>query len=198
MSHPQTTAVTSKGSWMTQDVVVDGRARAAVGVLAFALAITLGAQVAVYMPFTPVPITLQTLFVVLAGAVLGARLGALAAAAYVLVGAAGAPVFANGGGGVGWLLGPTGGYLLAAPLAALVTGSVAGRERRAPRALAGLALGVLTMYAGGVAQLQVLTGQPLAAVLALGVYPFLPGDALKVMVALSIVRGARATSFRRF
>lgn len=185
-------------SWMGQEVVVDRRARAAVGVLAFALAIGFGAQVAVYLPFTPVPITLQTLFVVLAGVVLGPRLGALASGAYVLVGAMGAPVFANGGGGLPWLFGPTGGYLLAAPVAAVVAGSVAGRGAGALRTLAGLALGVLAMYVGGITQLQVLTGEPLAAVLALGVYPFLAGDALKIVAALWIVRGARATSFGRF
>lgn len=185
-------------SWMAQDVVVDGRARAAVGVLAFALAITFGAQVAVPLPFTPVPITLQTLFVVLGGVVLGPRLGALAAGVYVLVGAAGAPVFSNGAGGLPWLFGPTGGYLLAAPLAALVAGAVAGRQGGAPRTLTGLALGVLTMYAGGVVQLQALTGESLAAVLALGAYPFLAGDALKVVAALWIVRGTRGTSFGRF
>ena len=185
-------------SWLGQEVVVDRRARAAVGVLAFALAIMLGAQVALYLPLTPVPITLQTLFVVLAGVVLGPRLGALAAGAYVAVGALGAPVFANGGGGLAWLFGPTGGYLLAAPLAALVAGSVAGRGAGVLRTAAGLALGVLTMYAGGVTQLQALTGEPWAAVLALGVYPFLVGDALKVLAALWVVRGARATSFRRF
>jgi len=181
-----------------QEVVVDPRARAAVGVIAFALATTFGAQVAVYMPFTPVPITLQTLFVVLGGVVLGPRLGAMAAGAYVLLGAMGAPVFANGAGGLAWLFGPTGGYLLAAPLAALVAGAVAGRSGGAARTLLGLALGTLSMYAGGVVQLQTLTGEPLAAVLALGAYPFLAGDALKILAALWIVRGARATSFGRF
>ncbi|HUF76013.1 MAG TPA: biotin transporter BioY [Longimicrobiales bacterium] len=185
-------------SWLGQEIVVDRRARAAVGVLAFALAIALGAQVAVYLPFTPVPITLQTLFVVLAGVVLGPRLGALAAGAYVAVGAAGAPIFANGAGGLAWLMGPTGGYLLAAPLAALVAGSVGGRGAGALRTAAGLALGVLTMYVGGVTQLQTLTGEPWGAVLALGVYPFLAGDAVKLVAALWIVRGARATSFGRF
>jgi len=184
-------------SWMGQDVVVDSRARAAIGALAFALAIAFGAQVAVYLPFTPVPITLQTLFVVLGGVVLGPRLGATAAGAYVLAGAAGAPVFANGASGLPWLWGPTGGYLLAAPLAALVAGSVAGRQAGTMRTVSGLSLGVLTMYVGGVTQLLALTGEPFAAVLALGVYPFLAGDAFKVVVAAWLARGASATSFGR-
>jgi len=185
-------------SWMAQDVVVDRRARAVIGVAAFGLAITLGAQVAVYLPITPVPITLQTLFVVLGGVVLGPRLGALAAASYVAAGAVGAPIFANGGAGLPWLFGPTGGYLLVAPLAAMVAGAVSGPERDTARTLAGLALGVLTMYAGGVAQLMALTGEPLAAALTLGVYPFVVGDVLKVVGALWIARGSRASSFRRF
>ncbi len=185
-------------AWIVRDVVVQPPARAAIGVFAFALAITFGAQVALPLPFTPVPITLQTLFVVLGGVVLGPRLGAVAAGAYVLVGAAGAPIFSYGGGGLAWLFGPTGGYLLAAPLAALVAGAVAGRARRPAATLSGLTLGVLTMYAGGAAQLYALTGEPLAGVLALGVLPFVAGDALKVAAAYWVVRGTRATSFRRF
>lgn len=185
-------------SWTRRDLVVDARARAAVGVAAFALATTFGAQVAVPLPGTPVPITLQTLFVVLAGVVLGPALGALSAGAYVLAGAAGAPVFAFGGVGPAWLFGPTGGYLLAAPAAAAVAGWVAGRGRRPARTLAGLALGVLTMYAGGVAWLLALTGSPLPEVLAAGVTPFLFGDAVKVAAAYWIARWTRRTSFARF
>lgn len=185
-------------AWAVQDVVVSRPARAAIGVLAFALATTFGAQVAVPVPGTPVPITLQTLFVVLAGVVLGPRLGALSIAFYVALGAAGAPVFSNGGAGIPWLFGPTGGYLLAAPLAAAVAGQVAGRDPGLLRALAGLSLGVAAQYLGGVAQLGLLTGQPLATLLALGVLPFLIGDAAKVLTALGLVRMLRSTSFRDF
>jgi biotin transport system substrate-specific component len=185
-------------TWVVRDVVIDPRARATVGVVAFALATAFGAQVAIPLPGTPVPITLQTLFVVLAGVVLGPRLGALAVAGYVLLGAAGAPVFAGGGGGLPWLLGPTGGYLLAAPAAAFIAGWVAGPGRSAPRTLTGLACGVLTMYAGGVSWLYLLTGESLTGLLALGVFPFVAGDAVKVLAAFWIARGARRTSFARF
>lgn len=185
-------------SWGHRDVVVDPSARAAIGVLAFSLATTFGAQVAVPLPGTPVPITLQTLFVVLSGVVLGPRLGALSAMTYLLVGAAGAPVFSNGGAGVPWLLGPTGGYLLAAPAAAAIAGWVAGAHGSALRTLAGLALGVVAMYAGGVSWLFALTGRPLGELLALGVVPFVIGDAAKVLAAFWIARGARRTSFARF
>lgn len=192
------TFVGAMKSWSHRDVVVDPRQRALVGVLAFALATTFGAQVAVPLPGTPVPITLQTLFVVLGGVVLGPTLGAASATTYLLVGAAGAPVFSNGGAGLAWLFGPTGGYLLAAPAAAAVAGWVAGASRATPRMLLGLALGVATMYAGGVAWLGVVTGRPLVEVLAIGVAPFLIGDAVKVAAALWIARGARRTSFARF
>lgn len=179
-----------------QDVVVDPRARAGLGVTAFALATAFGAQVGIPLPLTPVPMTLQTFFVVLAGVLLGPRLGALSIGAYVAAGAAGLPVFSNGGAGLPWLLGPTGGYLLAAPVAALVAGAVAGRERAPGRTLAGLVLGTATMYAGGVAQLTLQTGEPLGVVAALGVTPFLAGDAAKILAALMVVRLARGSSFR--
>src|SRR5690606_22583247 len=160
------------------------------------LATAFGAQVGIPLPLTPVPITLQTFFVVLAGVLLGPRLGALSIGAYVSAGAAGLPVFSNGGAGLPWLLGPTGGYLLAAPLGALVAGLVAGRERGAARTLAGLALGAAAMYAGGVAQLALLTGEPLGVVVSLGVTPFLAGDGVKILAALAVARSARGSSFR--
>lgn len=175
-------------SMAVQEIVEDRRAQAAIGVAAFVVATALSAQVAVLLPWTPVPVTLQPLFVILAGAMLGPRLGALAMAAYVAVGAMGAPIFSNGGAGLAWLFGPTGGYLLAAPAAAWVAGAVAGRDNGGLRLLAGLTLGVATMYLGGVAQLMALTRQGLAATLALGVGPFLVGDLTKIALAFFVVR----------
>jgi biotin transport system substrate-specific component len=179
-----------------QPVVEDRRASRALGVVAFALMTAFSAQVAVVLPWTPVPVTLQPLFVVLAGVLLGARAGALAMAAYVVVGALGAPVFSSGGAGLPWLLGPTGGYLLAAPAAAFVAGAVAGRSRdvgaaAALRLLAGLTLGIATMYAGGVLQLAGLTGRGLGEALALGAVPFVVGDATKIAFAFFTVLSLR-------
>jgi biotin transport system substrate-specific component len=191
-----TFAETLRG-WAVQEVVEDRRARMMIGGVAFALATAFGAQVAVPLPWTPVPVTLQPLFVILAGVMLGPRVGAVAMAAYVGVGALGAPVFSNGGAGLPWLLGPTGGYLLAVPAAAFVAGSVAGRQGAAVRTLAGLALGVATMYVGGVSQLLVVTGQELDAVLAMGVVPFLVGDVMKILLAFFVVRSAKWTSTGR-
>jgi biotin transport system substrate-specific component len=193
-----TESAQSLKSWAVEDVVVDRRARVTIGVVAFALATAFAAQIAVPVPLTPVPITLQTLFVILAGVVLGPRAGAAAMALYVGAGALGAPVFSNGGAGLPWLLGPTGGYLLAYPASAFVTGWVAGRGAGSLRVLAALSLGVLVQYAGGLAQLAALTGEPLGAVLAMGAIPFLMGDAVKILTAAWLARGISATSFGRF
>jgi biotin transport system substrate-specific component len=163
----------------------------ALGVIAFVLATAFGAQVAVRLPWTPVPVTFQPLFVVLAGVVLGARAGAVAMVAYVTIGALGAPVFSNGGAGVAWLLGPTGGYLFAAPAAAFVAGIIAGREGRSVRLLTGLTAGTAVMYLGGVSQLALVTGQGWAAAFALGAVPFLLGDVTKILFAFAVVAGLR-------
>jgi biotin transport system substrate-specific component len=178
-----------------QDVVVDRRARLAVGVAAFAVASAFGAQIAVPVPLSPVPITLQTLFVILAGVVLGPRAGAASMALYVGAGAMGAPVFSNGGAGLAWLLGPTGGYLLTYPASAFVAGWIAGRRGSMLRIGLGLTVGVLIQYAGGLTQLWALTGQPIGAVLGMGALPFLFGDVVKIATAAWIARGMRATSF---
>lgn len=179
-----------------EEVIEDQRARSALGVVAFAVATALSAQVAVWMPWTAVPVTLQPLFVILAGVMLGPRLGALSMGAYVVAGAMGAPVFAGGGAGLPWLLGPTGGYLLAAPLAAFVAGAAAGRGGDV-RLVAGLALGVATMYAGGVAQLTASMGQGLESAIAAGVLPFLVGDVTKIGLAFFVVRSARWARSKR-
>ncbi|MDZ7780269.1 MAG: biotin transporter BioY [Gemmatimonadota bacterium] len=184
-------------AWAVQDVVTDPRARRAFALVAFVLATAFGAQVAVRFPWTQVPMTLQPLFVILAGAALGPRLGALAIASYVTIGAAGAPVFSNGAAGLPWLLGPTGGYLLAMPAAAYVVGAISGRDAGAGRMLLGLTLGIATIYAGGVSWLLMLTGGGLATALSLGVLPFVAGDVTKILLAFFATKTLRGTSFGR-
>ncbi|RMH22056.1 MAG: biotin transporter BioY, partial [Gemmatimonadetes bacterium] len=174
-------------AWAGVEVVRGRPARRTVALAAAVVATALSAHVAVPLPFTPVPMTLQPLMVLLAGLVLGPRLGATAMVAYVALGAAGAPVFSNGHGGLAWLLGPTGGYLLAYPAAAFAAGALAGSARAGAVRLflAGVA-GVAVLYAGGVSQLVLVTGQPVARALALGAVPFLFGDLLKVLIALVV------------
>jgi biotin transport system substrate-specific component len=186
-------------SWAVREVVTDRRIRMALGILAFVLATAFGAYVAVPLPGTAVPVTLQPLFIILAGAVLGPWGGAGAMASYLALGLTGAPVFSFGGAGLAWLLGPTGGYLVAAPAAAflvglLTRGQAVGRFRRA----FALSVGIGTLYLGGVSQLFLLTGQSVSTVLALGVAPFLLGDLIKVFLALLLLERLQSTSLGRF
>ena len=179
------------------DFVTDALGRKSVGVASFVLGASLSAQVAVPLPMTPVPMTLQPLFVVLAGAMLGPRLGALSMGLYVMLGMLGAPVFSNGAAGLAWLFGPTGGYLLATPAAAYTAGWIAGDHGKMLRTLSGLVSGLLTMYGGGVAWLMVLTGQAFTEVVALGIVPFLAGDIVKLCLGCAIIRACRPADFER-
>ena len=174
-----------------QAIGYDVRGRNALGIVTFAVAAAFSAQIAVPLPWTPVPVTLQPMMVILAGAMLGPRLGAIAMTAYVTFGAMGAPVFSNGGAGLGWLFGPTGGYLLAAPAAAFLVGMIAGRSGQAWRLIAGLLGGVATMYVGGVLQLMAYTGLDVQSALMAGVVPFVIGDLTKIGFAFFAVLAVR-------
>lgn len=158
--------------------------RSALLVTGFSLLTAAAAQVVVPLPYTPVPLTGQTFAVLLTGALLGPRLGALAMLAYLAEGAAGLPFFRNGAGGVGHFAGATAGYLLAFPAAAYVTGALAERgwDRRFLTAAAAMALGSFVILACGWAWLALMFKGGTQAFW-LGVAPFLPGDVLKVALA---------------
>lgn len=145
------------------------------------------AQVAVPLPGTPVPLTLQPLAVLIVGGLLGPWLGASSMMFYLALGAAGLPVFTPIGlPGVARLIGPTGGYLLAYPLAAYAVGTLTGRAPGYARlALAALA-GLVLIYLGGLAQLWVYTGSIRDAA-RFGTLPFLVGDLIKLGVAVLLL-----------
>lgn len=149
-----------------------------------------GAFIAI--PVGPVPIVLQNLFIMLAGLLLGGRWGLISVAVYLLAGAAGLPVFAGGTGGVGKFVGPTGGYLLGFAAAAYLIGIISerGRGRVAVDVLAMVA-GTLIIYAFGVSWLKVVTGMSVTKAFAVGMLPFLIGDALKMAAAIPIARALR-------
>lgn len=153
-------------------------------VVGFSLLTALAAQVVIPLPWTPVPLTGQTFAVLLTGALLGSRLGALALVAYLVEGALGLPFFRGGAGGAQHLFGATAGYLFAFPAAAFVTGYLAERgwDRRFLSAAAAMALGSLVILAGGWAWLAVLTGSA-AQAFRLGVGWFLVGDLVKIALA---------------
>lgn len=180
-------------SWAAREMVTGRGARIAIAVAAFVLATTFGAYVAIPLPWTPVPMTLQPLFVVLAGALLGPRLGAAAMMSYLALGLAGVPVFSAGRAGLAHVLGPTGGYLLAYPPAAFAVGWLAGgRKSGTLRLAAALLAGLGVIYAGGVAQLGALAGGPLERIVALGVAPFVAGDLIEMLVALVVAKQVRS------
>ncbi len=142
------------------------------------------------MSFSPVPMTLQPLAVLAVGGLLGAVGGVSALLLYIALGALGLPVFAGGGSGVLHLVGPTGGYLLAFPIAAGVTGALTGRVPRSVlRVLLACALGMVIIHVGGVAQLALLSGDP-ALAMRIGFVPFLTGDLLKVGLAAALILAA--------
>ena len=164
------------------------------GTVGFALAVAAASQVAIPLPGTPVPFTLQPMLVVLAGMMLGPRLGAASMTLYLAMGAVGLPVFTPlGAPGVARLLGPTGGYLLAYPVAAYVAGAAAGRVSSLAGRWGAALLGMLVIFAGGLAQLSILTGS-LAQAAAIGLTPFAVLDAVKAFLAALIARPRARTA----
>jgi biotin transport system substrate-specific component len=159
----------------------------AIGIVGFAVALALASQVAVPIPGTPVPITLQPLVVVLAGMWLGPTAGAASMLLYLAVGATGLPVFSPfGAPGIARFVGPTGGYLFAYPFAAFVAGWLARRSSSLlGRWVAALA-GTSVLLLGGLIQLSVITGS-VSQALPLAIHPFVPLDAVKALVAALLV-----------
>jgi biotin transport system substrate-specific component len=168
----------------------------AVGVVGFAAAVAAASQIAIPLPFTPVPLTLQPMLVILAGMMLGPVAGAASMALYLVAGAVGLPVFTPlGAPGVARFLGPTGGYLIAYPVAAWVAGTLFRRATAfGTRWLAGVA-GIAVIYVGGVAQLALLNSD-VARAFAMGVTPFAALDVVKAWVAAAIANPKTARRAR--
>jgi biotin transport system substrate-specific component len=153
------------------------------------------AQVSVPLPFTPVPFTLQPMIVLLGGAALGARRGMSAQVLYLALGLAGLPVFAASPilpQGFGRLLGPTGGYLMAYPFAACITGYLAqrGLDRRYSTSVIAMAAGLSIIFTCGVLWLAFGAHVGLAGAVRTGLIPFIPADIIKVLLAATILPAA--------
>lgn len=173
---------------------VPHRVREGGTMLAMIALIAVSAQLAVPLPGTPVPVTLQDLAVFTVGIALGPARGATAVASYLMLGAMGAPVFSNGHAGLPWLLGPTGGFLLAFPVCAAVVGAAARRGSAWTLALGVVAAQAL-MFASGIGQLMLTMGVSLSGGIEQALIPFLPGIALKS--ALATVLGVGLAAQRR-
>ncbi len=158
-------------------------------VLGFSIFLALVAQISIPLPFTPVPITGQTLGVLLIGATLGSRRGALTLLVYLVEGIAGLPVFALGTAGLPILLGPTGGYLVAFPVAAFVVGLLCelGLERRYLTSVLAMLPGSIIIFALGTLGLIRFLHVGVEKALKLGVFPFIPGDIIKIVLAAALL-----------
>ncbi len=145
--------------------------------------IAIAAQIAIPLPFSPVPITGQTFAVLLVGALLGGRLAALSGMAYLAQGIAGLPVFAAGTSGLSRLLGPTGGYLIGFVIAAWLVGTLAERgwTLKIGSTLLAMLFGNVVIYLCGLPYLALFLGPEKA--LTAGLYPFLIGDVIKILLA---------------
>jgi len=173
----------------------------------FAALIAAGAYISV--PIGPVPIVLQNLFVFLAGLLLGSRWGLACVGVYLLAGACGLPVFAGGTGGIARFAGPTGGYLLgflsAVFLIGLITEKTGDTENqksvfwknRAVYDVLAMICGTVIIYALGISWLKIVTGMTWGKTLTLGMYPFLPGDAVKIVAAATIAKALRPILSKR-
>lgn len=155
------------------------------------LAALIAAGAWLHFPLGPVPFSLQTIFVALAGLVLGPAGGAGAAALYVAAGTIGLPVFAGGGSGVGHLLGPTGGFLLSYLPAAAIAGAATRRGEGRLAWWKGILFGAAAftcIYAVGIPWLKMVTGSTWTQALAVGLLPFLPALPIKLLIAVGTYR----------
>ncbi len=159
----------------------------------FALLTAVGALIRVPLPFTPVPLTLQTFFVFLAGGLLGARRGLVSQTLYLALGAAGLPVFAGGGAAI---FGPTGGYLIGFAVSAVLVGRLTAGPRGSSFVwtAGAMGLGLCAIYLLGTVQLMALAPIGLGKAVSLGILPFLAGDAAKLAAAAGIVTAVRKRS----
>jgi biotin transport system substrate-specific component len=161
-------------------------------VVGFALLTALAAQVRIPLPFTPVPVTGQTLAVLLAGAALGSRAGAASQGLYILLGLGGLPFFQGGNGGWEYATGPTLGYLIGFVIAAAAVGYLAERkqDRTIATALPAFLAGTAVIYVFGVAGLMVSLQTDLTDALVKGLVPFVIGDLLKIALAGTLLPAA--------
>lgn len=161
-------------------------------VYASLMAALMAAGAFIAIPVGPVPIVLQNMFIMLAGLLLGGRWGVASVAVYLLAGACGLPVFAGGTGGIARFAGPTGGYLLGYLPAVWIVGFASERGKGSLfMDVAGMVAGSAIVYGVGVSWLKVVTGMTYAKAMTVGMLPFLPGDAAKIVAAAMIARSLR-------
>ncbi|MHB1390415.1 MAG: biotin transporter BioY [Thermoleophilia bacterium] len=160
-----------------------------IAVAFFAALTTVGAWISFPLPFSPVPIVLANFIAVLAGVILGSRLGALSQVVYLLMGVVGMPVFAKFTAGPGVLFGATGGYLFGYLLAAFTAGLLMEYLPRMPqvaRLSIALTMGMIIVYLPGIPWLAHVAGFDISTALVKGLYPYLPGDVVKIIIGVTL------------
>ncbi len=174
-----------------QGMLANPAIRTALLVTGGALFVALTAQIRIPLPFTPVPITGQTLGVLLVGGLLGSRSGAASLLLYLLMGFVGLPFFAGGNSGLTHVFGATGGYLVSYPFAAALMGWLAERgwDRSFWKTIVAMLCGSLVIYAFGVSWLAVAAQLSLLDAIAKGLLPFVIGDAIKMVLAAIALPG---------
>lgn len=189
-------SITSVSPRTLGDVIPGGLVRSIALVVGGTLLVALSTLVIIPLPFTPVPLTLQTFAVLLVGAALGSKRGVASMALYALAGIAGVPWFSAHHSG--WAFASFG-YVLGFVIAAYLVGLLAerGNDRHVLKTVGLMVLGNLAIYAVGVPGLMIFTGMSLGKAIALGVVPFLIGDAIKIALAAGLLPGAWKIVSRR-
>lgn len=155
----------------------------------FAAVTAVLSQISVPLPFTPVPINLATFSVFMAGGLLGAEKGAISQLVYVLLGAAGVPVFANFTGGFAKLAGPTGGYIAGYILAAFIIGLIINKMPKTVFSYAfAMIIGAICYFSLGTVWFMFLMKTNLLSALTMCVLPYMPGDLIKIGLAAFLVK----------
>lgn len=169
---------------LKKEIILNRTLCRTIGVSVFVILTSLGAFVRIPLPFSPVPITLQTFFVLLSGAFLGGNLGGVSQLGYILLGISGLPIFTGTGSGLFYLFGPTGGYLLGFILSSFFVGRFIKYSQNNLFSIFGiLCLGDLIILCSGILWLRVLLGYNFKNLLFIGFIPFIPGDLLKALSA---------------
>lgn len=170
-----------------KELVISKTACKAIGVIGFIALTALGAFIRIPLLFSPVPVTLQTFFVLLSGAILGKKMGLLSQSGYIALGGIGLPVFSAGAFGFVYLLGPTGGYILGFLISAWLVGCMIQRLNKTfINAVLIMATGSIIILCLGTIWLSAISGYSVKKALLIGMLPFIPGDAVKVIVAAFI------------
>jgi biotin transport system substrate-specific component len=171
---------------LKKEVVLSKTATRAMGITVFVILTALGAFVRIPLPFSPVPLTLQTFFVLLGAAVLGKNRGTAAQLSYIALGAAGLPIFSGAGSGLVYLAGPTAGYLMGFVAASLFIGYALSRLEKKFMVLLAFFAAEFLILGLGAFWLKTLLGCSLNQALIMGVIAFIPGDLVKAALAFFV------------